>query len=218
MILFDGRSRSRWSNFHGKSEAQQLQLLGDGFGFIVRPGDVYGSGERAELMASSASLPFPIGRDVWMGLETTFPADFLAKAGTNWNIFAQLHQTGPSGSPNVDYSVDTTSGDEILELTVRGGDVAAPVKASYGFGVLERDKPYRVVTRVRWGPDKMGFIEAWVNGERICPLVETPTLYIAQGVYLKHGFYRGAWNQITRVVHRKAVVADRLEDVRGILG
>ena len=218
MILLDGRTRAAWSSFHGKSEAAQLQALGDGFGFTVRPNDVYSSGERAELMVSNAKLPLVKGQEIWCGWETTFPDDFLVQPESTWNIATQFHHTGPTGSPSVDLSVDARNGGELLRMVVRGGDVAAPVKTEFPIAQIQRSKPYKLVARIRWSPDDLGVFEAWCDGERVAPLGDVPTLYLGQGVYLKQGFYRGPWDQQTRVIHRKTVVADRLQDVRGILG
>ncbi len=169
--------------------------------YEVQPGDnnVSGSGmgERTEALISGQPTGAGEGVEQFWAWSTYFPEDFDSPAGA-WNVFTQFHHDGTTGQSNIHFELkDKTT----IGLRVMGGSVTAPVRRDFTLANLQRGKWYDFVFRVKWSSSGSGFVEAWVDGSRVLPLVSTPTLYSGQNVYLKQGYYRAAYDKTTVIYH-----------------
>jgi hypothetical protein len=169
----------------------------------VRQGDdpIGASGHRAELVHVDGA---PDGSERVYAWSTLFPSTF-PRART-WQLFAQWHHTGLTGSPPVELFA---YGDE-LRLRV-GGERGRVLWR----GPMRPGTWHDFALRVRWSADPgEGFVELFHGGERVLPLTRVATRYPGQGTYLKLGLYRDARVEETGVVFHDGVrVATRLEDV-----
>lgn len=216
MILFDGRNRSAWAApFHGRSEAEQLYVWKNGvFEFKVAPGDVMPkmSGERAELYKSVSGM-YPEGREVWMAWETMFPADFVANSG-GWNYTFQLHGSDSTHQANLAVRVNNYGVVPFLEITMYGGQLDDIQRRDIKItDDLQRGKWYQFVLHQILSPNGMGLFEGWVCGKRFADERDWPTTYAGENCYPKQGFYRGASDVHTRVLHRPVQIATELHEV-----
>ena len=169
--------------------------------FEVRAGDTdvagSGEGERTEVFLDDRHTGASEGETQWWAWSTYFPTDFDPPPGA-WNVFTSFHHTGSTGQANIHFDVrDRTS----IGLRVLGGSFDAPAKKDFVLAELQRGKWYDFVFHVKWSSSGSGFVEMWVDGKRVVPLTQTPTLYEGQGVYLKQGYYRSPHAQSTVVFH-----------------
>jgi hypothetical protein len=171
--------------------------------YEVRPGDdpIGASGERAEAFKVTGENA---GTESWWGWSTYFGDDFNANPNTFWNIFTQWHHNGCCGQANAHFEVDTTTSTWGIQLRTFGGS-ANENERTFRLADFQRNVWYDFVFHVRWAADGTGFVEVWLNGERVLPLTNTPTIYSGQTVYVKQGFYRGPNSADTSVIYHDAV-------------
>lgn len=182
--------------------------------FAVHSGDdpINSTGERAETRASQEQTDGYEGHESWYGWSTYFPSDFNPPTGS-WNIFTQFHETNADGCPpNIAFQADTSKSPTRIKVRVRGGSTALCKPSSdriWRPATLMTDTWYRFVVHVRWSSDPaVGFVELWLNGQRVVPLTALATLYVGQGSYLKQGFYRSDSSLTSVIYHRGAKRGD----------
>ena len=72
-----------------------------------------------------------------------------------------------------------------------GGDTSSPIVRSYVLAPLQKGRWYDFVLHVKWSASaSVGFVEMWINGNRVVPGIFTPTLYAGMTAYAKQGYYR----------------------------
>jgi Polysaccharide lyase len=153
-------------------------------------------GDRSEALTRTGEVA---GTESWWGWSTYFDSDFNPNPGSQWNIFTQWHHNGSTGQANVSFMVDTASSPWNIQINAFGGDPDQN-KQVFPLADFQRNVWYDFVFHVRWAPDNTGFVEVWVNGDRVVPLTYRPTTYAGMGVYLKQGLYRGE-SSLTSVVY-----------------
>jgi hypothetical protein len=165
--------------------------------FEVRPKpSPDGFGERSEVLHRTGEQA---GDESWWAWSTYFPDDFNPNPDTWWNIFTDWHHTGTSGQANAHFEVNTMYHPWKIQLRTFGGQQDQNQRR-FLLSDFKRNAWVDFVFHVRWAPDNTGFVEAWVDGEHVLPLTNTPTIYEGQGVYLKQGLYRGP-SSVTSVVY-----------------
>jgi hypothetical protein len=167
--------------------------------FEVRPNANPGApqGERSEVMQNTGERA---GTESWWAWSTYFGQDFRPTEGTHWNIFTDWHNTGTSGQANVHFEVNTLTSPWTIQLRTFGGQQDQNQR-TFLLSDFRRDAWVDFVFHVRWAPDNTGFVEAWVDGQPVLPLTNTPTIYEGQGVYLKQGLYRLRSSETSVVYH-----------------
>lgn len=164
----------------------------------VKPGDtnVAGSGsdgERADVFLPSQLTAATPGTTQWWAWSTLFPPEYRPTPDTAWNVFLDFHNTGSGGQANLQFQVETHPKPPLLELSVWGGDPAAPEHHLYVLGPLVRNGWFDFVLRVTWSPSHTsGSIELYVNGKRTVFAPHLATLYTDEETYLKVANYRQA--------------------------
>ena len=166
--------------------------------FEVRPNpDPNGpGGERSEVLTGTGERA---GAESWWAWSTYFGEDFRPTEGTHWNIFTDWHNTAPSGQANVHFEVNTLTSPWTIQMRTFGGQQDQNQRI-FELSDFKRNAWVDFVFHVRWSPDNTGFVEAWVDGQPVLPLTNTPTIYEGQGVYLKQGLYR-ARSSMTSVLY-----------------
>ena len=210
-MIFDGRKRSAWQSFHGRSERDQLTVLPGSFNFRVDPGDSNPgmTGERAELMEVIPSLYHyedALEQTIWIAFETKFPAlYFEPNTPSAWNFIFQLHESGAQFQSPFALRVNAYK-QPYLDLSIYGGDPYNATRRDIPLTLsVIRDHWYRFMFKLVLSPTG-GLVKPWINGVPGNPVV-TPTLYEGRGVYPKLGFYRGLSQNNMRVTHRRFRIA-----------
>ena len=156
-------------------------------------------GERSEVLHSTGERA---GDESWWAWSTYFGQDFRPTEGTFWNIFTDWHNTAPTGQANVHFEVNTVTSPWTIQMRTFGGQQDQNQQI-FVLSDFRRDAWVDFVFHVRWAPDNTGFVEAWVDGQHVLPLTNTPTIYQGQGVYLKQGLYRAPLQRDERRVPRR---------------
>jgi hypothetical protein len=177
--------------------------------YRVRPGDdpIHSRGERAEARASQKQTGGYESKQYWYAWSTLFPMGAgLPPSAESWNIFTQWHQTESDGCPaNIAFQADTSHSPPAIKLRVRGGalhDCRAESDLLRRPAPLQLGRWYDFVVHIKWSSEpSLGFIEAWIDDEKVLPKTQTATLYRGQGAYLKQGFYRAPSLLTTNVYH-----------------
>jgi hypothetical protein len=166
----------------------------------VRQGDdpIDSSGNRNELLRMTREA---VGSEYYYKWSTMFAADFPSVS--TWQLFAQWHHEGSSGSPPVEFFV---YGEEI-RLNVRGTTVWRTP--------LVRGVWQDFVFHVKWSPDaSVGFVEVYLNGKLSLPKRYAATQFSGYLNYLKLGLYRNSSIAKTGVLyHDGFIMARQLSDV-----
>ena len=155
------------------------------------------NGERSEVLTETGERA---GDESWWAWSTYFGQDFRPTEGTSWNIFTDWHNTEPSGQANVHFEVNTLTSPWTIQMRTFGGQQDQNQRI-FVLSDFRRDAWVDFVFHVRWAPDNTGFVEAWVDGQPVLPLTNTPTIYEGQGVYLKQGLYRLRSSETSVVYH-----------------
>ena len=182
--------------------------------FEVRSGDNNvagsGTGERAEVLdPGGTNSDASEGREAYWAWSTYFPSDFDAPMG-QWNVFTQFHHSGSTGQSNIHFDVRDLS---TIGLRVMGGNANSPTRRDFTLASLTRGKWYDFVFHVRWASDNTGFVEVWVDGNKVVDKTNTPTLYSGMFAYLKQGYYRSAHSGTTVIYHDGTRRGTSYEDV-----
>ena len=203
---FETGNRSQWSSAQIVSE-DRMQVVSSpvregryAMKVTVKQGDdpIDSSGNRNELVRMTRE---PVGSEYYYKWSTMFATDF--PSATTWQLFAQWHHTGSSGSPPVEFFV---YGEE-MRLNVRGTTVwRAP---------LVRGVWQDFVFHVKWSPDsKVGFVELYHNGKLSLAKRPAATQFSGMLNYLKLGLYRNESISKTGVLyHDGFIMARQLSDV-----
>ena len=152
-------------------------------------------GDRSEALTGTGEAA---GSESWWAWSTYFDTNFNPNPDSSWNIFTQWHNSG-SGQANVHFEVNTASSPWKIQMRAFGGNQDENQQI-FPLADFQRNVWYDFVFHVRWAPDGTGFVEIWVNGDRVVPLTHRPTTYVGQSVYLKQGLYRGE-SSLTSVVY-----------------
>ncbi len=83
-----------------------------------------------------------------------------------------------------------------LGFTSHGGDINNPTARDWKIADKTNGVWYDIVLHVKWSSSSDGFVEVWVNGNKVVPLTNTPTFYVGQDVYPKQGYYREAQSNV----------------------
>jgi hypothetical protein len=158
----------------------------------VRQGDdpISSSGNRNELVKLTRE---PSGSEYYYKWSTMFASDFPSVS--TWQLFAQWHHEGSSGSPPVEFFV---YGEEI-RLNVRGTLVwKAP---------LVRGAWQDFVFHVKWSSSSStGFVELYHNGRLVLPRRYIATQFSGYLNYLKLGLYRNESISRTGVLYHDGFI------------
>jgi uncharacterized protein (TIGR03382 family) len=169
----------------------------------VRRGDdpIRSSGNRNELVYMTREAP---GSEYFYKWSTRFPSSF--PRSPRWQIFIQWHHEGSSGSPPLEFYVVND------ELRLRAGGSSGPVVWR---GPLVRERWHDFVLHVKWSSDRrVGFVELYMNGQRVLPKYHVATQFSGQRNYLKLGLYRDESIAPTGIVfHDGFTMATQLSDV-----
>ncbi|WP_224246509.1 heparin lyase I family protein [Hyalangium gracile] len=181
---FETGDRSQWSGAHMVS-ADRMQLVSSprregnyALKVTVRQGDnpINASGNRNELYRMTRE---PVGSEYFYRWSTMFATDFPAPK--TWQVFAQWHHEGNSGSPPVEFVVNN----ERISLNCSGTQVwSAP---------LVRGAWQDFVFHTKWSSNaSVGFVELYHNGQLVLPKRYCATQYSGMLNYLKMGLYRNS--------------------------
>ncbi|HYH98588.1 heparin lyase I family protein [Hyalangium sp.] len=144
----------------------------------VKQGDnpIGASGNRNELVRMTLE---PSGSEYYYRWGTMFAPDFPSPA--TWQLFAQWHHTGSSGSPPVEFVINNGT----LRLYCSSTEVwRAP---------LVRGAWQDFVLHAKWSSNpSVGFVELYHNGQLVLPKRSCATQFSGQLNYLKVGLYRNS--------------------------
>ena len=142
--------------------------------YEVRPGDNNvagsGNGERTEALVLRGTRGRE-GDEQWYAWSTMFAPDFSA-SNSDWNIFTQWHNSGTTGG-RVEFYINGNT----LGFTTHGGDPANPAARAWDIGSKSNGVWYDFIFHVKWSTSNAGFVEVWLNGNKVVPFTNTPTLY-----------------------------------------
>ncbi|WP_163997155.1 heparin lyase I family protein [Pyxidicoccus caerfyrddinensis] len=206
---FETGSRSQWSSTQMVS-ADRLALVASplrqgryALKATVKQGDdpINASGNRNELVRMTRE---PVGSEYYYRWSTMFDSTY--PSAKTWQLFAQWHHDGNSGSPPVEFTV---YGEEI-RLNI-GGNPGVIVWRT----PLVRGQWMDFIFHVKWSPDSsVGFVELYLNGKVVLPKRNIATQYSGMLNYLKVGLYRNdTISQVGIVYHDGWTMARKLEDV-----
>jgi polysaccharide lyase-like protein/F5/8 type C domain-containing protein len=206
---FETGDRTQWSSTQMVS-SDRLQVVPSpvrqgsyALKATVRQGDdpINSSGNRNELVKMTRE---PVGSEYYYRFNTMFASDFPSVK--TWQLFAQWHHEGSSGSPPVEFYV---YGEEV-RLNI-GGDPGVIVwKAP-----LVRGQWQDFILHVKWSPDaSVGFVELYHNNQLVLPKRFIATQFPGMLNYLKVGLYRSDTVTQTGVVYHDGwTMARTLADV-----
>jgi hypothetical protein len=181
---FETGDRSQWSGAQMVS-ADRLQVVSSplregryALKVTVKQGDnpINASGNRNELYRMTHEA---VGSEYYYRWSTMFAPDFPSPK--TWQLFAQWHHEGNSGSPPVEFVVNNGQ----LSLNCSGTQVwQAP---------LVRGVWQDFVFHARWSPNaSVGFVELYHNGQLVLPKRSCATQFSGMLNYLKVGLYRNS--------------------------
>jgi hypothetical protein len=182
---FEPGNLSQWDD--SESAANRISVVRDPVRqghfagrFEVDSGDYVNAGQRAELVHESNELE---GEEAWWGWAVYFPQEF--KPG-EWTIFAQWHdRPAAKFPPPIAFEVRNNN----LRLVTHGGVREHSVPGDWILAPFQREHWYDIAFHVHWS-SQTGFVEVWVDGDKVVPKTSTPTLYAGLDLYLKQGNYR----------------------------
>ncbi|MDY7230368.1 heparin lyase I family protein [Hyalangium rubrum] len=206
---FETGDRTQWSGTQMVS-ADRLQVVSSpmregryAMKVTVRQGDdpINSSGNRNELFRMTRE---PTGSEYYYKWSTMFATDFPSVK--TWQLFAQWHHEGSSGSPPVEFYVN---GEEI-RLNI-GGNPGTIVWRT----PLVRGAWQDFIFHVKWSPNaSVGFVELYHNGKLVLPKRYIATQYSGMLNYLKLGLYRNETvSQVGVLYHDGFTMAKQLSDV-----
>lgn len=194
----------------------------------TEPGDtnIDGSGNmrRCDLyLAQPGGAPIVYGEGVeqWWQMGTLLPDDF---SYPTWQMYVLMDFHNSSTGPyqaNLHLNFDNNPAGS---LTFRGFGGQNNMDGPYGglIGPWQKNVWLDHVYHVRWSSGAGGFMDAWVNGNRILSH-QGPTMYAGQGVYTKlanyfvpvyEPFIEGVDNgPPSSVIHAYPTVANSLADL-----
>lgn len=179
---FETGDRSQWTRAQEVS-ADRLQVVSSplregrySLKVTVKQGDdpINASGNRNELVRMTRE---PVGSEYYYRWGTMFAADFPSPK--TWQLFAQWHHEGSSGSPPVEFAVN--NGEILLYCS----------KAIVWRTPLVRAVWQDFIFHVKWSPNaSVGFVELYHNNKLVLPKRYCATQFSGMLNYLKVGLYR----------------------------
>ncbi|PTL80691.1 heparin lyase I family protein [Vitiosangium sp. GDMCC 1.1324] len=205
---FETGDRSQWSGTQ-MVNADRLQVVASpvhqgsyALKATVRQGDnpISASGNRNELVRMTNEKE---GDEYFYRWSTMFASDF--PSANTWQLFTQWHHSGDNGSPPVEFYVNG----ETVYLRVQGSTVVWSTK-------LVRGQWQDFIFHVKWSANSsVGFVELYLNGQRVLPKRNVATMYSGQTNYLKVGLYRNSTiSQVGVVYHDGWIQGRSLADVQ----
>ncbi|MFL5346542.1 MAG: heparin lyase I family protein [Hyalangium sp.] len=181
---FETGSLSQWSG-QQRVSADRLQLVSSplregryALKVTVKQGDnpISASGNRNELFRLTHE---PVGSEYYYRWSTMFAPDFPSPK--TWQLFAQWHHEGSSGSPPVEFVVNNG----VMSLNCSGTQVWSTP--------LVRGAWQDFVFHAKWSPNaSVGFVELYLNGQLVLPKRSCATQFSGMLNYLKVGLYRNS--------------------------
>ena len=181
---FETGNRLQWSSAQ-MVNADRLQVVSSparegsyALKVTVKQGDnpISASGNRNELVRLTRE---PVGSEYYYRWSTLFAADFPSP--NTWQLFAQWHHDGGSGSPPVEFVIN--NGRIILNCH------STPMWSA----PLVRGAWQDFVFHAKWSPDaRVGFVELYHNGQLVLPKHYCATQLSGMLNYLKVGLYRNS--------------------------
>jgi hypothetical protein len=204
---FETGDRTQWSSTQMVS-SDRLQVVPSpvregryAIKVTVKQGDnpISASGNRNELVKMTREKE---GDEFFYRWSTMFASDF--PSAKTWQLFAQWHHEGNSGSPPVEFYVNG----ETIYFRVQASTVLWSTP-------LVRGQWQDFIFHVKWSASaSTGFVELYHNGKLVVPKRGAATLYSGQTNYLKVGLYRNSTIAPTGVVYHDGWVQGRtLQDV-----
>ena len=205
---FETGNRNQWSSTQMVS-ADRLQVVSSpsrqgsyAIKVTVKQGDnpINASGNRNELVRMTNEKE---GDEYYYRFSTMFASDF--PSAKTWQLFAQWHHSGSSGSPPVEFYVNG----ETMYLRLQGSSVVWQKP-------LVRGQWQDFIFHVKWSSKSgTGFVELYRNGVLELPKRYGATMYSGQTNYLKVGLYRNSTIAPVGVVYHDGWVQGRsLQDVQ----
>ena len=170
----------------------------------LHQGDVASNGTRNEL---DYVVEAGEGTDLYYAWSTMFPAEYPNVTGSGmFQIFTQWHQAQAIGNaPPVVMNIV----EDHMRLT------NYITSAVLWEAPIDRGVWHDFIVHAKWSSNaSVGFLELWVDGQKMVDHAYGPTLFPGTWVYLKQGLYRNAAIVPTAVLyHDGMTVATALEDV-----
>jgi len=170
----------------------------------LRQGDVASNGTRNEL---DYVVEAGEGTDLYYAWSTMFPAEFPVVTGAGmFQIFTQWHQAQAIGNaPPVVMNIV----EDHMRLT------NYITSAVLWEAPIDRGVWHDFIVHAKWSSNaSVGFLELWVDGQKMVDHAYGATLFPGTWVYLKQGLYRNNAIVPTAVLfHDGMTVATALEDV-----
>ena len=154
--------------------------------------------ERAELVPPDLrGAGGYVGEDDWYGWSTYFPTAFAVAPDGSWNTFAQWHHNANdtpctptfSAPPPVGFNARLVSGEERLEVSIRGGEIGTDCTLDGPGHDIDRvlytqptplvhDVWHDFVLHITWSSDPaVGAAQVWIDGTKVIDEAHTATLY-----------------------------------------
>lgn len=151
------------------------------------------SGNRNELVRLTYE---PAGSEYFYRWNTMFSLDFPAPP--TWQLFAQWHHTGSSGSPPVEFVVN---GERMLLYCSSKPVWSAP---------LVRGVWQEFTFHARWASNAdVGFVELYLNGRLVLPRHYCATQFPGMLNYMKLGLYRNESIPEVGILYHDGLVMSR---------
>ncbi len=173
--------------------------------------------KRSEFTIKTGQGTFDWGKEFWVGFSIK-----LIQHPTGFSIISQHHSTPhllPGGGGSADWSCGAgpnsfimlaKDNNFLIRTSTNPNNVnTVPPIGSASWGLQEVSRPYQLnqwydfVLHYKYTLDNTGFIEVWLNGEKVVNKQNTPTVYKydrcgeprAARQYQKIGMYYGTGNQ-----------------------
>ncbi|WP_161976600.1 heparin lyase I family protein [Mycolicibacterium sp. CH28] len=174
----------------------------------VQPGDIdavgSGKGERAEVTNSSDLSGFVDGQTLVMSWGLMIDSTFASPPGT-WNSFVQIHASGGGNQAPVSLRLAGDEGDLSLGLFGGGdwipsGQPQGSVGEVFELGLLPKNQWHDFVLELRFGCTGTGYVRLWRDGQEMVDAYDRKIGYCGDpALYWKQGFYRVAYDKVTRL-------------------
>ncbi|MEP6811365.1 MAG: heparin lyase I family protein [Actinomycetota bacterium] len=182
--------------------------------FSTPPFKASGERSRAQIYLNAGPSYGNPGQENWFSWSTMIaPGSVLANGG--WNNLTAFHHANiqnPCPAPD-HFAVTNRDGSWMLRLDSWGGRVNFstcdnPYRKTWNLKRIQAGKWYDIMFHVKWSSDpRVGFVEVWINGRQVLPLVHAATLYDGDRVYLKQGYDGSGASGTTTIYNDSAVIA-----------
>lgn len=171
--------------------------------FTLHSDDFVNGGERAEISLIDSD---PLCSEAWYRWSFMVPEEYIDTPDARWTLFGQWHDQPEEGQswddfPNHSPMIGVYYGHETTD------DPDYGIKVYYGLHennrpvfddgfTIEKGRWYTLKFHILWSRSDDGFIELWIDGERVTPYNGTDyklygaNMYNSAPAYLKLGIYR----------------------------